>query len=81
MAEEQTLVVRKVNKAVYREFRAKALKQWMTVGRALSITMEEWVKAPTEKSKDPKLLLKAKPIDLGEGSEDISENVDEILYG
>lgn len=81
MAEEQTLVVRRVNKAIYREFRAKALKQRMPVGRALSITMEEWLKAPSERPKDPKLLLKAKPIDLGSGSENISENIDELVYG
>ena len=76
------LVVRKVNKAVYRRFRQKALKKNINVGTAVTEAMETWLKEKDEKETiNPKALLKLKGIIKIGKKVRWSEQIDEILYG
>lgn len=80
--EEETVVVRKVNKSVYRQFRQKAIERRLRLGRALTNAMEKWTKEEAERNKvDPKNLLKLEGIIKTKGPARWSEEVDEILYG
>ena len=69
--------IRGVNEDIFKEFKAKVVKKGMTIGQAVSMAMEEWVEEETEKRD----ILDFKPWDWGDGTENTSEIVDEILYG
>ncbi len=73
------LTVKEVDKRVFREFKAEAVKEGLKIGSALNLAMAEWLEK-TEKK--PKLSLKdLKPTNWGKGTERTSIEADEILYG
>ena len=76
------LVVRKINKSLYKKFRERAMEEHRNVGDALNQAMAEWLKAQDEKKK----LLIEGILNLNglvktDGKVRWSEEVDETLYG
>ncbi len=75
------LVVRKINKRIYKKFKQKAIGENLSIGQALTAAMLEWLNKNEHKKYDPKALLKldgfiktSKPVRW-------SEEIDETLYG
>ena len=71
------ITVREVDEGVFREFKAEATKQGLTLGSAITLAMEKFHNDLRKKKKFTSL----KPISWGKGTEKVSEQVDEILYG
>ena len=69
--------IRGVNEDIFKEFKAKAVEDGMTVGQALNLAMENWA----WKSGKKRSILDFKPTNWGKGTERTSEEIDEILYG
>lgn len=73
------ICVKSVDGEIFKEFRAEAVREGLNVGKALNFAMQEWL----EKSeKKPKMsILDLKPWNWGKGTERLSEEADEVLYG
>lgn len=71
------LSVRDVDEDIFREFKAAAVKNKITLGGAFNLAM---MKFKAELNKKVKF-TDFKPTKWGKGSEHVSEQVDEILYG
>tara|TARA_Y100000310_G_C20169190_1_gene572809 strand:- start:67 stop:288 length:222 start_codon:yes stop_codon:yes gene_type:complete len=71
------LSVKNVDEKVFREFKAKAVQNKMKIGSALTFAMNSWLQ---KKEKKKYTLLDIEPIDLGQGPQDITKEMDEILY-
>ncbi len=71
------ITVREVDEQVFREFKSEATKQGLTIGSALTLAMEKFRTNLQKKKKFTSL----KPISWGKGTERLSEQIDEILYG
>ncbi len=76
---EIQISVRDVNREIFNEFKAKTVKNGMTLGQALNLAMIEWL--DEEKEIPKKSLLKMKIWNWGKGTEKTSEEIDKILYG
>jgi DNA-binding transcriptional regulator LsrR (DeoR family) len=72
------ITVKNVDEETFKELKATAIKNKMNVGSALSIAMHEWVQKMNVKREK---LLDFVPFKGGKGTERLSEQVDEILYG
>jgi hypothetical protein len=70
--------IREVDEEVFREFRANAVRRKMKLGDAVSRAMKQWVERNRHVRREK---LKVKPFDWGKGTENTSDEVDEILYG
>ena len=75
---ETQITVRDVDSATFREFKAEAVKNGLKLGTALTFAMEKF---RTELTKKRRKFTDLKPIDWGKGTEHVSEQVDQILYG
>ena len=71
------ITVRDVNDDVFKEFKAEAAKQKMTLGQALTFAMMRF----KGDIKNRKKLTDYKPTSWGKGTEHVSEKIDDILYG
>ena len=72
------VTIRDVDSEVFKMFKAEAIKKGLTLGSALTIAMLKFRKELTGK----KLKFSdLKPVDMGKGTEHVSEEVDSILYG
>ena len=73
------ITVKEVDEKTFQELKAAAVKSKMTIGTALTLAIEQWVSSlrKTRLSK----LSELKPRKWGNGTERLSEEVDEILYG
>ena len=81
MVNNDVLVVRNINKQIYKKLKQKAVEEDISVGTALNEAIEYWLNAKTSRKRpNPKNFLKIKPVDFGEGSENLSLNIDEMLY-
>ena len=69
--------IKNVDEKVFREFKAESVRDGLKVGQAMSLAMGLWL----GKKKAKKSLLDLKPSDWGPGTERLSEEIDEILYG
>ena len=78
MMNEEPLSVRKVDKKVFKEFKAEATKEGLPVGVALTMAMETWLE---KKDRKKQKFLEVKPWSWGKGTEKTSSEVDKILYG
>jgi len=76
---EKQISIRDVNKEVFNDFKALAVKKHMKLGQALTMVMMEFLNEDKEISK--KSLLTMKTSNWGKGTENTSEEVDKILYG
>jgi len=74
------ITIRDVDEEVLREFRARAVKEKMKMGRALTHAMKSWLREKKKARVEPKILLRAKPFDWGPGTERTSKEIDKILY-
>lgn len=72
------ITVRDVDSEVFREFKAEAIKKGLTLGSALTIAMGKF---RNELGKKKQKFTSLKPIAWGKGTEQVSEQVDQILYG
>ncbi len=73
------ITVREVNQNTFREFKAEAAARGMTIGTALTLAMEKF--KYDLKRKRPKFTSLVKPVNWGKGTERLSEQVDEVMYG
>jgi hypothetical protein len=71
------ITVRDVDQEVFREFKADAARQGLTIGAALTVAMEKFRTQLGKKRKFTSL----KPISWGKGTEHLSEEIDEVIYG
>lgn len=72
------ITVRDVDAGAYKEFKADAIRNGLTLGGALTLAMEKF---RTELTKKRPKLSNFKPVDWGKGTELVSEEVDKIIYG
>lgn len=72
------ITVRDVDSEVFREFKAEAIKHGLTMGSALTLAMEKF---RAELGKKKQKFTSLKPVLWGKGTEQVSEQVDQILYG
>jgi hypothetical protein len=72
------ITIRDIDEKVFREFKAKAIKEEKDLGSAFTNAMRIWLE---RKEKTKKSFLDLKPFDWGEGTEESSIEVDRILYG
>ena len=76
------LVVRKINKSLYKKFRERAVEEHRNVGDALNQAMAEWLKAQDEKKKlHIERILGLNGLVKTDVPVNWSEEVDETLYG
>ncbi len=75
------ITIRDVDEEVLREFRARAVKEKMKMGKAVAQAMKRWLKEKDKAKVNPKALLHAKPFDWGPGTERTSKEIDKTLYG
>ncbi|MEM3085387.1 MAG: hypothetical protein QXU32_13280 [Nitrososphaerales archaeon] len=78
---KEMITVRDVDEEILREFKARATKEKMKMGKALTQAMKRWLREKEKTTVDPKILLRAKPFDWGKGTERTSKEIDKILYG
>jgi len=75
---ETQITVKNVDEDTFKELKEAAVKHRMNIGSALTFAMHEWVqKMNVKKGK----LADFTPFKGGPGTERVSEQVDEILYG
>lgn len=74
--------VRDVDEEVFRKFRALTVEEKMKLGEALTLAMKRMIQEKKKERKEgnTKLLLEVKPFDFGKGTENLSEEIDDILY-
>lgn len=73
--------VRDVDAHVFREFKAEVVKEGLKTGTALTHALKCWLKSKRIHKKKKGSLLDIKPWDWGEGNENASQEIDEVLYG
>lgn len=80
--ELETIVVRKVNKSVYRKFKQKTVEEDTNMGEAMTEALLCWLdNRQKNRSPDPKLLLKLNGIVKTKRPVRWSEEIDKTLYG
>lgn len=72
--------IRNLDARTYRKFKARAAAEGKTVGALMNEAMEGYLALP-QFTKKHGSLFDVKPFDFGPGSEHLSEQVDEFLYG
>ena len=76
------LVVRKINKEIYKRFRQKALEENKNVGEALNQAMDYWLSKEKESGRpDIRNLSKLNGIIKTDRPVEWSKETDELLYG
>ena len=72
--------IRGVDEAIFRKFKAKAAEEGMKIGEAVTQALESWVKE-REHAKKRASLREIECYDWGKGTEKVSSQIDQILYG
>lgn len=75
------LVVRKVDKSVYRKFREKALSRKLNVGSALTSAMKDWMSSEEKEAVNPQNILAVVGMIKTGKKVRYSSRVDALLYG
>lgn len=70
--------VKGVDREAFKDFKAASVKNGFKLGAALTLAMEKFVAELNRKRVE---FTSLKPVSWGKGTERISEQVDEILYG
>ena len=70
------IAIRDVDQDTFQEFKATAVRRGLKIGQALTLAMENFM-SQQKRGKFTSL----KPTDWGKGTENISQEVDKILYG
>lgn len=79
---DDVLIVRKINKVLYRRFKERAVRDGQTVGQALNQAMISWL-METERKDRQRIgkLTKLNGLIKAEGKVAWSKEIDETLYG
>lgn len=77
MLNMSNITVRDVDEEVFREFKAETSKQGLKLGTALTLAMRRF----KGELKTRRKLTDFKPTSWGEGTEHLSEQIDDILFG
>ena len=72
------LSVKNVEKEVFQEFKAEAVREGLPIGRSLTLAMKLWLEKRERKTQLS--ILNLKPKHWGKGSERVSEEIDKIAY-
>ncbi|MBI2675308.1 MAG: hypothetical protein HYX24_02530 [Candidatus Aenigmarchaeota archaeon] len=72
------LSIRDVDEKTFREFKAEATREGLPVGKAITLAMGFWLQ---EHAKPIRNMLDFRSVNLGKGSEKLSEEIDKTLYG
>ena len=75
------ITIRDVDENVFRNFKAETVRDSTTLGNAVTMAMKLWLEHYKKDKKTKKSILDLKSFDWGEGTENASMKVDEILYG
>lgn len=84
---EKTFIgVRDVDQKTFLKFKARAVAEKKKLGEILTLLMQKYIEDMQKKAVQTNLekarkALDIKPIDFGPGSEHLSEQIDDILYG
>ncbi len=82
---KKMIAVRDVDEEIFRSFRAKAIEHRMNLGSAVTVAMRQWVETDKPKKTAQRRVHKikggVKPFNWGKGTENTSNEIDEILYG
>ncbi len=80
--------IRNVDEEIYRKFRAWVIQNKLNIGFALSEAIKIYldqmnmkIQKLNKEQEAFRKLIKLKPLDLGPGTERLSEEIDDILYG
>ena len=71
------LIVRSVDKRIYREFKSQAAREGITLGKAISLAMLLWTERERESPRTS--ILQLKPVHYK--SRSASRDIDKELYG
>lgn len=75
------IVVRNVDKTVFRKFKAWAVEEGLNVGKALEFALREFLQKQEPVVKRRATIFDFKPVSCGPGSERTSVEIDKIVYG
>ena len=75
------VTIRKVDERAYRLFKARAAERGLNLGEALSLALQVWARWDTTRPERPRLSEVIPVFDWGPGSENLSEEIDQVLYG
>lgn len=76
------VVVRNVEEAAFRKLKAKAVEEGLSVGKAINQAIYAWLgKLEKPNARKRPALLGFKPIRCGPGNENVSQEIDRIVYG
>lgn len=81
MSTRMTISARNVEEHAYEQFRLIAMQRKKTVGEALTEAMNEWSARQSAVKKFPFRDMKVPATGWGPGTERLSEQIDEVLYG
>ena len=73
--------IRGIDAIVYREAKAQAARRSMPIGKAVSEALRMWLDAAATRFRKKKKLFDIKPMHYGKGTENLSKEIDEVLYG
>ena len=73
--------VREVDEETFRKFRAKAVQEKIKLGMALTKAMQKWLDEKKEEKPKKIRLPQVKPFSFGPGTENLSSQIDKIVYG
>jgi len=72
------VIIRDLDEAVYKKFKAKAMEEDMKLGEALTEAMNMWINQRIIKRRTS--LRDIKPFNWGVGTEKVSVDIDKMLY-
>lgn len=75
------ITLRNMNKEVLQNFKAEAVREDKTFGEAAVEAFLMWLEHKKFFQKKKMRLSDSKPVDFGPGTENLSERLDEVLYG
>ena len=73
--------IRNLDEAVFRTLKARAATEGKTVGEAVNEAMAAYVARPSSSTHSAMRLSSLRPMDLGPGTETLSDDIDAIVYG
>ncbi len=73
------ITIRNIDDELYHEFKAEAIRTGTTIGTAINSAIQMWL---DKKKRTPKYsFLDYKAADYGDGTENLSENYKQYMYG
>jgi plasmid stability protein len=70
--------IRNIDPFVYKKLKAKAAEKGISIGEAVTKAISEWLSLEKKKTKS---ILEIKPEHFGYQYQNLSEELDEVLYG